>query len=56
MWYQETNTTPPFTTIHIPTEEIGIVAADMLLSRINGNDVLPQKILLPISLLVRGSV
>lgn len=49
-------TTPPLTTIHIPTEEIGIVAADMLLSRINGNDVLPQKILLPISLLVRGSV
>ena len=49
-------TTPPLTTVHIPTEEIGIVAADMLLSRINGNDLLPQNIILPISLLVRNSV
>lgn len=49
-------TTPPLTTVHIPTEEIGVVAADILLSRINGNDLLPQKILLPISLLIRNSV
>lgn len=49
-------TTPPLTTVHIPTEEIGIVAADMLLSRINGSSLLPQRILLPISLLERGSV
>lgn len=49
-------TTPPLTTVHIPTEEIGIVAADMLLSRINGNDLLPQNIILPTSLLVRNSV
>ena len=49
-------TTPPLTTVHIPTEEIGIVAADMLLSRIEGNDLQPQKILLPISLMVRDSV
>ena len=49
-------TTPPLTTVHIPTEEIGIVAADMLLSRINGNDLMPQQIILPISLIPRGSV
>lgn len=49
-------TTPPLTTVHIPTEEIGIVAADMLLSRINGNDLMPQQIILPISLIPRDSV
>ena len=49
-------TTPPLTTVHIPTEEIGIVAADMLLARINGNDLMPQQIILPISLIPRGSV
>lgn len=49
-------TTPPLTTVHIPTEEIGIVAADMLLARMNGYNLMPQKILLPISLLVRNSV
>lgn len=49
-------TNPPLTTIHIPTEEIGIVAADMLLSRMNGYDLMPQKILLPISLINRNSV
>ena len=49
-------TTPPLTTVHIPTEEIGIVAADMLLSRINGNNLMPQQIILPIALIPRGSV
>lgn len=49
-------TTPPLTTVHIPTEEIGIIATDQLLSRIGGNDLPPQKILLPTSLLIRGSV
>lgn len=47
---------PPLTTIHIPTEDIGIVAADMLLARMNGYDLPSQKILLPISLLIRNSV
>ncbi len=49
-------TTPALTTVHIPTEEIGIVSADMLLSRMNGCKGLPQKVLLPISLVVRSSV
>lgn len=47
---------PPLTTMHVPTEEIGIVAADLLLARINGYDLLPQKIILPTSLMLRGSV
>lgn len=47
---------PPLTTVHIPTEEIGIVAADMLLARMNGYNLPPQKILLPITMKVRGSV
>lgn len=49
-------TNPPLTTVRIPTEDIGTVAADMLLSRINGYDLPPQKILLPISLVNRNSV
>lgn len=49
-------TNPPLTTVHIPTEDIGVVAADMLLSRMTGYDLPPQKILLPISLLERNSV
>lgn len=49
-------TNPPLTTVHIPTEEIGIVAADMLLSRMGGYDLPPQKILLPITMKIRNSV
>lgn len=49
-------TNPPLTTVHIPTEDIGTVAADMLLARMNGYDLPPQKILLPISLVNRNSV
>ena len=49
-------TTPPLTTIHIPAEEIGVVAADMLLARMTGSNLLPQTILLPIELLIRESV
>lgn len=49
-------TNPPLSTVHIPTEDIGTVAADMLLARINGYDLPPQKILLPISMVNRSSV
>lgn len=49
-------TTPPLTTIHIPAEEIGVVAADMLLARMTGSKLLPQTVLLPIELLIRESV
>ena len=49
-------TTPPLTTINIPTEEIGVVAADLLLARMSGSQLLPQTVLLPIDLLIRESV
>ena len=49
-------TNPPLTTVHIPTETIGVVAANMLLARMNGYDLPPQKILQPISLKIRNSV
>ena len=49
-------TNPPLTTIHIPTETIGVVAANMLLARMKGYDLPPQKILQPISLMIRNSV
>lgn len=49
-------TNPPLTTIHIPTETIGAVAANMLLARMNGYDLPPQKVLQPISLIIRNSV
>lgn len=46
---------PPLTTFRIPTDEIGYVAADMLIKRINGYNLLPQKVILPCSLIVRGT-
>lgn len=46
---------PPLTTIEVPTNEIGIVATDLLLARIKGYDLLPQKIILPSKLIVRDS-
>jgi LacI family transcriptional regulator len=47
---------PPLTTIEVPTREIGIVAADVLLSRIDGDTMLPKKIILPTTLIARSSV
>jgi len=47
---------PPLTTYHIPAEEIGYVAADLLISRINGYDLLPHRVMLPSELIVRGTV
>jgi len=46
---------PPLTTIEIPTREIGMAAVDLLFDRINGNDMLPRKVLLPNKLIVRSS-
>lgn len=48
-------TNPPLTTFHIPTEEMGYVAAETLLKRITGYNLLPQKIILPCEMLMRGT-
>lgn len=46
---------PPLTTYHVPKEEIGRTAAHLLLSRINGYQTLPQKIILPTTFIERNS-
>ena len=47
---------PPLTTIAIPQQEIGEIAAEDLLSRINGNTTVPKQIFVPTRLVVRESV
>ena len=42
---------PPLTTIDVPTVEMGIVAA-----RVRGDKTLPERILLPSTLIERDSV
>ena len=46
---------PPLTTVHIPTAEIGSVAAKILIDRIQGGHKLPMKISLPSKLIIRES-
>ncbi|MDL1163578.1 substrate-binding domain-containing protein, partial [Yersinia pestis] len=46
---------PPLSTIDVPTKEIGMVAVDNLIDRMNGNHLLPKKVILPTRLVVRSS-
>lgn len=46
---------PPLSTIEVPTKDIGMVAVDLLLSRINGDTFLPRKVILPTNLVIRSS-
>ncbi len=46
---------PPLTTIEVPTKEIGMVAVDLLLARMNGDKLLPKKVILPTCLVKRNS-
>lgn len=46
---------PPLTTIRIPTESMGKAAAQTLLSRINGDDSSPRRILFPCEYVIRVS-
>lgn len=46
---------PPLTTIEIPTKDIGIVAVDLLIARMNGDKTLPKNVILPTKLIVRSS-
>lgn len=48
-------TTPPLTTLQVPKEQIGIIAANLLIERINGSRLLPQKVTLPSTLIERSS-
>lgn len=47
---------PPLTTIDVPTHELGVVVAQVLISRINGDASLHKHILLPSELIERDSV
>lgn len=46
---------PPLTTYHVPKEEIGKIAANLLLARIRGYKTLPQKIILATTFVERNS-
>jgi LacI family transcriptional regulator len=48
-------TTPPLTTVRQPKEEMGVAALHFLLGRIHSEFSSPQRALLPVSLIVRGS-
>lgn len=48
-------TNPPLTTFRIPAEEIGYAAADLLVARIKGYDLMPHKVILPSKLMERGT-
>lgn len=46
---------PPLTTINVPTEQIGFVAADLIIERIEGNNLMAKRVILPTELVVRSS-
>jgi LacI family transcriptional regulator len=48
-------TIPPLTTVHIPTYETGEHAVRLLLDRIAGRGQVPDRVLLPVQLVVRAS-
>lgn len=48
-------TNPPLTTVHIPKKEIGKVAVQTLMNKINKGESLPLKIVLPTRLIIRES-
>jgi LacI family transcriptional regulator len=46
---------PPLTSVRVPQYELGVEAARLLLDRLSGRTVNPRVVLLPVSLIVRGS-
>ncbi len=48
-------TTPPLTTIRISFESTGIMAVRTLLQRIDGDEAIPDRVVLPCSLVIRES-
>ena len=48
--------TPPLTTISIPQKDMGKIASEVLLQRINGDTTLKKQIFVPCKLIIRNSV
>lgn len=48
-------TSPPLSTVHIPKEEIGMMAAKVLIDQIEGKNPLPFKLFVPYQLMLRQS-
>ena len=48
--------TPPLTTISIPQKDMGKIATEILLHRINGDSTIKKQIFVPCKLIVRNSV
>jgi LacI family transcriptional regulator len=46
---------PPLTSVRVPQYELGVEAARLLLDRLSGRTVIPRSVLLPVTLVVRGS-
>jgi LacI family transcriptional regulator len=46
---------PPLTSVRVPQYELGVEAARLLLDRLTGRTVTPRVVLLPVTLVVRGS-
>jgi LacI family transcriptional regulator len=46
---------PPLTSVRVPQYELGVEAARLLLDRLTGRTLTPRVVLLPVTLIVRGS-
>jgi LacI family transcriptional regulator len=46
---------PPLTSVRVPQYELGVEAARLLLDRLSGRTATPRVVLLPVTLVVRGS-
>jgi LacI family transcriptional regulator len=46
---------PPLTSVRVPQYELGVEAARLLLDRLSGRTMTPRVVLLPVTLVVRGS-
>lgn len=46
---------PPLTSVHMPIEEIGTLATQMLIQLINGEEVEERQVVLPVHLVIRAS-
>ena len=54
-WRASLTTDPPLTTIHPPLEEIGRKATEILLARVADRSLPPERVVLPVEIIVRQS-